>query len=422
MLCNFSFSVIIIFLNKTDYLYIPNYILLSAYPILRVKQVMPTKIRRKVYKDESWSDTILSDIKKGEVVDITKILPLVTPGTELRKGLDEILNGNLGALIVLGINDELKSLLQGGINLDVPYGSSRLFELSKMDGAIVVSNDLKKIVSANTHLMPNKEIPSSETGIRHRSAEQTARQTGLPVIAISHRRSIISLFYRDQKYVLQDLRLLLVKSNNSLNNLKDYRLRIDSDLNYLIHNEINSLSTVSEDALSIIQKLLYFFKHSSELDMLVIELGEQGTDIMQSLYEINYGIEETLAMLILDYSTNEMSKQEALSLVDNLKKMGLRMISDTDKLSEFVSLGTSSTVPSLDFHFPRGYRILSKIPRLSPTLIEAMIKKYKCISNMLNLDAEELSKDLNINIAQAKYITSQLSSLSENITTDFFEI
>jgi len=383
---------------------------------------MPTKIRRKVYKDESWSDTILSDIKKGGVVDITKILPLVTPGTELRKGLDEILNGNLGALIVLGINDELKSLLQGGINLDVPYGSSRLFELAKMDGAIVVSNDLKKIVSANTHLMPNKEIPSSETGIRHRSAEQTARQTGLPVIAISHRRSIISLFYRDQKYVLQDLRLLLVKSNNSLNNLKDYRLRIDSDLNYLIHNEINSLSTVSEDALSIIQKLLYFFKHSSELDMLVIELGEQGTDIMQSLYEINYGIEETLAMLILDYSTNEMSKQEALSLVDNLKKMGLRMISDTDKLSEFVSLGTSSTVPSLDFHFPRGYRILSKIPRLSPTLIEAMIKKYKCISNMLNLDAEELSKDLNINIAQAKYITSQLSSLSENITTDFFEI
>jgi len=383
---------------------------------------MPTKIRRKVYKDESWSDTIISDIKKGEVVDITKILPLVTPGTELRKGLDEILNGNLGALIVLGLNDELKSLLQGGINLDVPYGSSRLFELAKMDGAIVVSNDLKKIVSANTHLMPNKEIPSSETGIRHRSAEQTARQTGLPVIAISHRRSIISLFYRDQKYVLQDLRLLLVKSNNSLNNLKDYRLRIDSDLNYLIHNEINSLSTVSEDALSIIQKLLYFFKHSSELDMLVIELGEQGTDIMQSLYEINYGIEETLAMLILDYSSKEMSKQEALTQVENLKKMGLRMISDTDKLSEFVSLGSSSTVPSLDFHYPRGYRILSKIPRLSPKLIEDMIKKYKCISNMLNLDAEELSKDLSINLVQAKYIVSQLSSLSENITTDFFDI
>ncbi|MEI8364097.1 MAG: DNA integrity scanning diadenylate cyclase DisA [archaeon] len=383
---------------------------------------MPTKIRRKVYKDESWSDTIISDIKKGEVVDITKILPLVTPGTELRKGLDEILNGNLGALIVLGINDELKSLLQGGINLDVPYGSSRLFELAKMDGAIVVSNDLKKIVSANTHLMPNKEIPSSETGIRHRSAEQTARQTGLPVIAISHRRSIISLFYRDQKYVLQDLRLLLVKSNNSLNNLKDYRIRIDSDLNYLIHNEINSLSTVSEDALSIIQKLLYFFKHSSELDMLVIELGEQGTDIMQSLYEINYGIEETLAMLILDYSSKEMSKQEALTQVENLKKMGLRMISDTDKLSEFVSLGSSSTVPSLDFHYPRGYRILSKIPRLSPKLIEDMIKKYKCISNMLNLDAEELSKDLSINLVQAKYIVSQLSSLSENITTDFFDI
>jgi len=383
---------------------------------------MPTKIRRKIYKNESWSDTIISDIKKGEVVDITKILPLVTPGTELRKGLDEILNGNLGALIVLGVNDELKSLLQGGINLDVPYGSSRLFELAKMDGAIVVSNDLKKIVSANTHLMPNKEIPSSETGIRHRSAEQTARQTGLPVIAISHRRSIISLFYRDQKYVLQDLRLLLVKSNNSLNNLKDYRLRIDSDLNYLIHNEINSLSTVCEDALSIIQKLLYFFKHSSELDMLVIELGEQGTDIMQSLYEINYGIEETLAMLILDYSSKEMSKQEALMLVENLKKMGLRMISDTDKLSEFVSLGSSTTVPSLDYHYPRGYRILSKIPRLSPKLIEDLIKKYKCISNMLNLDADELSKDLNINLVQAKYIVSQLSSLSDNITTDFFDI
>ncbi len=383
---------------------------------------MPTKIRRKVYKDESWSDTILSDIKKGEIIDITKILPLVTPGTELRKGLDEILNGNLGALIVLGINDELKSLIQGGIGIDVPYASSRLFELAKMDGAIVLSNDLKKIISANLHLMPNKEIPSSETGIRHRSAEQTARQTGLPVIAISHRRNIISLFYRDQKYVLQDLRLLLVKSNNSLNNLKDYRTRIDSDLNYLIHNEINSLSTVSEDALSIIQKLLYFFKHAGELDMLVIELGEQGTDIMQSLYEINYGIEDILAMLLLDYSKKEMNRQEALIMVDNLKKMGLRTISDTDRLAEFISLGSSNDVPSLDFHYPRGYRILSKIQRLSPTIIEQLIKKYKCLSNMLNLDEEDLSKDLNINPTLAKYIISQLSGLSENISTDFFEI
>ncbi len=383
---------------------------------------MPTKIRRKVYKDELWSDTILSDIKKGEVVDITKILPLVTPGTELRKGLDEILNGNLGAIIVLGINDELKTILQGGINIDVPYGSSRLFELAKMDGALVLSSDLKKIVSANVHLMPDRTIPSSETGIRHRSAEQTARQTGLPVIAISHRRSIISLFYRDQKYVLQDLRLLLVKSNNSLNNLKDYRSRIDSDLSYLLHNELNSMSSVTEDALSIIQKILYFFKHSTELDSLIIELGEQGTDIMQSLYEYTYGIEDTLAMLIMDYATRDAQKQETLILVENLKKMGLRLISDTDKLTELIGLGSNQNVPSLDFHYPRGYRILSKIPRLSPKLIEDLIKKYKCINNMLNLEAEDLTKDLNINLAQAKYITTQLGMLSENVTTDFFEV
>jgi diadenylate cyclase len=114
---------------------------------------------------------------------LLEIINLISPGTELRKGLDEMLNGQLGALIVLGTNIVVESVIKGGFKLDIELTPQRLFELSKMDGAIVLSNDLKKIVYANVHLMQIRTVSSTETGIRHRSAEQTAKQSNFACIS-----------------------------------------------------------------------------------------------------------------------------------------------------------------------------------------------------------------------------------------------
>ena len=72
-----------------------------------------------------------------------------------------------------------------------------------MDGAIVLSEDSKRILLANTQLIPNYNIPTTETGTRHRTAERVARQTGAIVISISQRRNVITVYKGDQNMLLK---------------------------------------------------------------------------------------------------------------------------------------------------------------------------------------------------------------------------
>ena len=155
------------------------------------------------------------NLKKEEAV-ITEVLKMIAPGTPIRDGLENILKAKTGALIVIGDTKEVLDLVDGGFQLDVEYTSSRLYELAKMDGAIVLSGDLKKILYANTQIIPSPSIVTTETGTRHRTAERTAKQTGALVISISQRRSIITIFKGNYRYVLENTAEVISKANQAL--------------------------------------------------------------------------------------------------------------------------------------------------------------------------------------------------------------
>ena len=95
---------------------------------------------------------------------ITEILKLIAPGTPIREGLENILRAKTGALLLITDNTQiLKEVVDGGFTINEEYSSSKLYELAKMDGAIVLSGDLKKIIYANTQLIPSREIVTTET-------------------------------------------------------------------------------------------------------------------------------------------------------------------------------------------------------------------------------------------------------------------
>jgi diadenylate cyclase len=169
-------------------------------------------------RDEKMEDMLL------------KVLRSVAPGRPLREGLENVLRAKNGGLIVLAENPEVMGIVEGGFMLNADYSPSHLYELAKMDGAIILSKDAKKILAANTQMVPSQDIPSSETGIRHRTAERVARQTGTLVIAISQRRGVITLYKGTLKYVLQDLGLILTKANQAIQTLEKYRVVLDKFL------------------------------------------------------------------------------------------------------------------------------------------------------------------------------------------------
>src|SRR5438552_18301195 len=83
---------------------------------------------------------------------LVRALEMVAPGTSLREGIDNILHARSGGLIVVGDADELAFLFSGGLRLDIDYSPAFLYQLAKMDGAIVLNANATKIEHANVQL------------------------------------------------------------------------------------------------------------------------------------------------------------------------------------------------------------------------------------------------------------------------------
>ncbi|MEJ7704902.1 MAG: diadenylate cyclase [Geodermatophilaceae bacterium] len=106
----------------------------------------------------------------------------IAPGTPLRDGLERILRGNTGALVVLGQDKIVEAICTGGFPLDVEFSATRLRELAKMDGAVdPVRRRPTASCMAAVHLMPDPTIPTER--VRHPAPHRGAggdRRPGSP--------------------------------------------------------------------------------------------------------------------------------------------------------------------------------------------------------------------------------------------------
>ena len=227
-------------------------------------------------------------------------LRMVAPGTPLREGLESVLKAKTGGLIVVGDSKEVMSLVDGGFHINSDFLPAYLYELAKMDGAIILSRDCKKILYANTQLIPDPSIPSSETGIRHRTAERVARQTGELVISISQRRNIITIYKGYLKYVLKDISIILSKANQALQTLTKYKSVLDGTLANLGSLEFDDMATVLDVALAV-QKIEIVNRIVTEVERYIHELGVEGKLVSMQLDELVAGLKEEEILLIRDY-------------------------------------------------------------------------------------------------------------------------
>jgi len=225
-------------------------------------------------------------LRKSKDSSITNILKLIAPGTPIRDGLENILRAKTGALLLItDNNDIIKKVVDGGFTINEDYTSSKLYELAKMDGAIVLSGDLRKILFANAQLIPSHEIQTLETGTRHRTAERTAKQTGELVISISQRRNIITVFKGNDRYILENTDTVLNKANQAIQTLEKYKKVFDSKLNILNEYEFNDIVTL-QNVIVAIQRAEMVMRIADEIEENIYELGNDGRLVRMQLEEI----------------------------------------------------------------------------------------------------------------------------------------
>jgi diadenylate cyclase len=342
----------------------------------------------------------------------------LAPGTALRDGLERILKGRTGALIVLGYDDNVEAICDGGFALDVRYAPTRLRELSKMDGAVVLSTDGDRIVRANVQLVPDPSIPTDESGTRHRSAERAAVQTGYPVISVSHSMSIVTVYVAGERHVVADSATILSRANQAIATLERYKTRLDEVNRQLSTAEIEDFVTL-RDVMTVVQRLEMVRRIGLEIDSDTVELGTDGRQLRLQLEELLGGNDNDRELIVRDYhaSPEPPSKAQVAATHEELDTL-----SDTELL-DFTALaqvfGYPSTVEAQDSALSsRGYRAMAGIPRLQFAHVDRLVRTFGSLQGLLAASATDLQSVDGIGSMWARHVREGLSQLAESTIAD----
>jgi diadenylate cyclase len=339
----------------------------------------------------------------------------VAPGTPLREGLDRILQASKGALIIVGDGHDVLNICSGGFLLDAAFSPQRLSELAKMDGAIILASDASRIARANVHLVPDHNVPTSETGTRHRTAERVARSIDVPVISVSEAMTVISVYVGDQKHVLEPPTDIVFRANQALQTLERYRNRLDEVRLQLSSLEVEDLVTL-RDMVTVLQRTELVRRIAAEIEFDILELGDAGRLVQLQLLELMAGVEDDRRYLIKDYFHEDSAwhLEESLGALDDL---------DSSSLLDFHKVAGVLHIPGSDLDLDlavtaRGYRLLSRIPRLPEHVIENVIEHFGALPKIMRGTLHDLEEVEGIGEARARAIKDGLTRMTESTILD----
>jgi len=346
---------------------------------------------------------------------LNDILKIIAPGTALRAGLDNILKAKTGALIIIGDSKEILDIVDGGFKIDEEYTPARLYELAKMDGAIVISKDLKRILLANTQIIPSSKITTEETGTRHRTAERTAKQTGELVISISQRRNIITVFKGDFRYTIEDTAKIITRANQALQTLQNYKNVFDTKLKILNEYEFNDIVTL-DNVITCIQRAEMVMRIAEEVENAIDELGEDGFLVKMQLEELIDKLPTEELLIVKDYiaPNKRMSPEKVLELIRRNLQDDYTDASTIAKLLGYDIFENYEEVAV----YTRGYRILNKIPKMPNAIVTNLVKTFKSFQHILVADVEKLDEVEGIGEIRARTIKQSLHRMQEQFMFD----
>jgi diadenylate cyclase len=345
--------------------------------------------------------------------ELLQALKQVAPGSPLRSGIDDIIRAHLGALIVIGEPSSLAFLFSGGVRLDLPFSPQHLYELAKMDGAIIVNTAISRLVYANVQLMPDPNIATTETGTRHRTAERVAKQTDALVISISQQRETVTVFKGDLRYLLGEISDVLARTNQALGTLETYRQRLEQGMTRLTALEFQGAVTL-DDVLVVLQRAEMTTRMAEEIERNCIELGAEGRLIRMQLDELIEEVPREKTAIVFDYEANPGRNAKVL---EDLAALPFQKVLDFEELTAL--LGYPRDANPLDLSVqPRGYRVLAQVPRLPDGVVRQVVRDFGSLDAIIRASHRDLEAVDGVGSVRAREIREGLRRLQEHNLVD----
>ncbi|MGB3412514.1 MAG: DNA integrity scanning diadenylate cyclase DisA [Microthrixaceae bacterium] len=347
--------------------------------------------------------------------ELLSALAAVAPGRPLREGLDRILKAGMGALIVIGDGPEVLNISSGGFLVNASFSPQRLSELAKTDGAIILTTDAGYIARANVHMVPNPNVPTDETGTRHRTAERVARSIGVPVVSVSEDMAVVTVYTKNERYQLEPIPSILSRCNQALQTLERYKARLDEVSANLTSLEVEDIVTL-RDVVTLLQRGELVARISEEIEQYLTELGTDGRLIRLQLRELMAGVEDERRLVVRDYFKSDMS-WNLEQAIETLSDLEVDDLLDADEVVNATHL--SDETDDLDAPIePRGYRMLAKIPRLPADVISNLVEKFGTLEKLSRATISDMAGVEGVGEHWAETVKDALSRIAESSILD----
>lgn len=348
---------------------------------------------------------------------LMKTIARIAPGTELREGLERILRGHTGALIVLGNDKTVQSISSGGFAINTEFSATRVRELAKMDGAIICDKEATMLLNAGVQLLPDPSIETHESGTRHRTAERVARQTGFPVISVSSSMSLISVYVNGLRYTVEDTQSLMSRANQAIQTLESYTNRLEQVLQSLSSLEIEANVTM-KDVATTLQRMEMVRRISIEVGFYILELGTSGRLIALQHEELTRPEMPDTEIILRDYLTcEELDEGAVQSAVEKLQKLDDKDIVDLSIIAQTVGLAGTDLDSALS---PRGFRLLADVKTMPGAVVERLVEQFDGLQGLMAANLDDLKAVDGIGEHRARTIRESLSRMAESSLLERF--
>jgi diadenylate cyclase len=319
---------------------------------------------------------------------LVSALQMIAPGTLLRQSIENIVRARTGALLVFADEDEIKPIISGGIDINEALRPMILYELAKMDGAILLDRAGTRIIHANVQLMPDASIDSQETGTRHRTGERVAKQLGAVAISISAARDVVTIYVDHVRYIMDPIRVVLNKADQALQTLERFKNRLNQVMATLSVLEFQERVTLF-DVTTVLQRTEMVLTLSHLIERYMIELGAEGRLVELQMEELLRNVREDRAAVLADYLPDP-TPERLEAATEALMAMPSDELISLDSIGMILGYAPSENV--LETHVrPRGLRMLQKIPRLNNEAASLVLKRFGDLQAILKAPAGDLA-------------------------------
>lgn len=341
---------------------------------------------------------------------LVEALKMIAPGTLLREAIDNIVRARTGALLVFADEEKIRPLISGGIDIDVALRPMILYELAKMDGAILLDRSGNHILHANVQLMPDARIESQETGTRHRTAERVAKQLDTLAISISAARDVVTVYLGHIRYIMDPIRVILSKADQALQTMERFRNRLNQVVGTLSTLEFQQAVTLM-DVVTVLQRTEMVLALAGLIQQYIIELGTEGHLVRLQLEELLFNVREDRLAVLMDYLPDP-SPEQVESVVRALDSLSSEELLSPETVAEVLGYPRETDVLEMRVH-PRGYRMLSKILRWGDRTIDNVVAHFGTLQQVIGSPLEELAAVAGVGPARAREIKEGLIRLRE---------